>query len=100
MEFNILTQVTDLTKALPQSIASSPVQLVVVSISTKEIISKWASSQYQEKDKFKKSFDKMPVDYKRMLLFTYSEGHVIPEELNIDAMNFSPLRIIKHPIFT
>ena len=88
IESNILTQAVDSNINFSNSLATHFEQLAVASKSTQEIISKLASYQLQKQDKPKKSFNKLPVDYKRMLLIASGEGQVVLEELNDEAMAF------------
>ena len=86
-----MTQAVDSNINFSNSLATHFEQLAVASKSTQEIISKLASYQLQKQDKPKKSFNKLPVDYKRMLLIASGEGQAIPEELNDEAMAFFAL---------
>ena len=73
-------------------ISSNPSRAVGSSSrSIQETISKWASYQVQEKDKPKQSFNKLPVDYKRMLLLESGEVQVVLENLNDEAINLFTL---------
>ena len=80
---------------MTQSLTLPLEQLAVATKSTQGTIRKWASFQVQEKDKTKKTFDKIPSDYKRMLLIAYGEGQVIPDTLNPEAMTFFALPNVK-----
>ena len=91
IEANILSQAENASASLSQSLAAPLEQLVVASKSTQETICKWASSQIQEKEKTTKGFNKIPTDYKRMLLIASGEGQAMPDELNKEAMDFFAL---------
>jgi len=91
IEDNILSKAAESNASFSQSLAALLEQLAVASKSTQETISKWASFQLQEKEKPKKSFNKLPADYKRMLLIASGEGQAIPETSNAEAMEFFAL---------